>query len=377
IIQSVNTLTLNAIHVINNNTNESKESAVIFSSEGIEINATTIENKNGAALASDGDISLVAKTINNNSSVISANNMSLTASEFNNSNGQVDTISDLLIKLTNYFNNNSGSIFSGNKLSLGLSGNAGNYTYNESSGDLNAKSHFDLNVTGSIIIDRILETAADLFLSADGNIDNNSSVLSLGDLSLKAKDITNKAGSLLFSKSDINIDARNGSFINENNANVLSMNNMAIHAKNIKNNAGTIRSEGDMALDAQLIENTSNYDNPGWVAGPSEVASSSVDWCAGIFCTTKYYFKLDGGIPTWVGNLQLNSMAEISANGNLYINQKKDISYAGPELKNKGGIIQSRKDMVISGNVYNSPEVNEKSFYEYLTGSLSKPIVLE
>ncbi|MGM7912026.1 two-partner secretion domain-containing protein [Yersinia enterocolitica] len=377
-IQSVNKLTLNAIHVINNITNESKEDAVIVSSEGIEINATTIENKNGAALSSeDGDISLVAQTINNNSSVISANNISLAANTLDNNYGQINTDSDLLIKLTNKFTNDNGTIFSGNKLNLELSGNAGNYTYNEKSGDINAKKHFEIKTTGSIIIDRILETAAALFLVADGRIENNSSILSLGDLNLKAKDIANKAGSLLFSKNDINIDARNGSFINETKANVLSMNNMAIIAKNIKNNAGTIRSEGDMALDAQLIENTSSYDNPGWVAGPSQSADSgAVEWQGGFANTTFYEFWLEGKIPTWVGNLQLNSMAEISANGNININQSKDVSYTNQELKNTGGIIQARKNMAISGNVYNSTEFNEKSFYEYLTGALSEPIVL-
>ncbi|MHA3636571.1 two-partner secretion domain-containing protein [Yersinia enterocolitica] len=375
IIQSVNALTLNVLHVINNKTDDSKEDAIITSSEKVEINATSIDNKNGAILHSDGDISLVGETIDNRDSAIYANNVALAAFTFNNSSGEVSVLSDLLMKLTDKFSNENGSIFAENKISMDLSGNAADYVYNETSGDINARNYFELKTTGSIIIDRIFETAAALFFMAEKDIENNSSVLSLGDLNLQAKNITNSAGSLLFSKSDINIDAKIGSFLNGTNANVLSMKNMSVLAKNIINNAGTIRSEGDMALDAELIENNSSYNNPGWVTGPSQNANSGrVEWKDGI--DTYYSFILSGNIPTWVGTFQLDSMAEISANGNIYVNQEKNTNYTNQSLKNIGGIIQSSKDIFITGNVYNSPEFNEKSFYDYLTQPLSTSLNL-
>ncbi|MFQ6292668.1 hemagglutinin repeat-containing protein, partial [Yersinia enterocolitica] len=380
IIQSVNALTLNVFHVINDKTTNSNKDAIITSSGNVEINSTSIDNKNGAILHSESDVSLASEIINNNDSAIVANNINLVSDTFDNSNGQVSVLSDLLIKLTHGLNNANGSIFAENKVSIDLSDKSADYIYNDNSGDINAKKYFELRTTGSIIIDRIFETAAALFFMAERDIENNSSILSLGDLNLQAKNIVNNAGSLLFSKNDINIDAKNGSFINGIKANVLSMNNMNVLAKNIVNNAGVVRSEGNMALDAELIENNSTYNNPGWVSGPSQSANTGKNglvWWDGFANSTYYHYKLDGNIPTWVGNFQLNSMAEISANGNLLINQSNNNAYSNKTLHNNGGTIQSRKDMIITGDIYNSPEVNEKSFYDYLIEPLSTPITME
>ncbi|MGE4723162.1 hemagglutinin repeat-containing protein, partial [Yersinia enterocolitica] len=375
IIQASGILSVEANTIVNSSDKGSSAGdAIIIGVGGLTVESDSISNLNGATLFSDADISIRSKNVNNSGSNISGNNVDIQADNLNNSVGYIYSAKNLLIKLAESLNNLSGDIFSDNNLSLILSKD---YRYNDDSGDINARGEFSIKTTGSIIIDRILESAASILLNADENIkiSSNQSILSLKDVILKAVNITNSSGALIFSSQDIIIDAEKGKFLNEENANVLSMGKIDIVAENIKNDGGNIRSQGDMALDAKIIDNISKYDNPGWVTGPAQNAESSHEWKQGFMDLVYYNAKLSGSIPTWIGDFKLTKMAEISSGGNLNINQKK--IYSTKTLNNTGGIIQSSKDMIISGTVNNAPEYNEMSFYYYLTETLSTPIELE
>ncbi|WP_019211784.1 two-partner secretion domain-containing protein, partial [Yersinia massiliensis] len=375
IIQTSGILSVDA-NIINNDSSNGSSSgeAIIAGMGGLALAANSISNVNNATLFSEGDLSISSKSVNNSNSYISGDNVEIISDNLNNSNGYIYSVNNLLIKLASALNNIDGEIFSDHNLSLILSGD---YRYDNDSGDVNAKGQFSIDTTGSIIINRILESAASILLNAskDIKISNNQSILSLKDIFLKAINITNSNGALIFSSQNIVIDAEKGKFINEENANVLSMGGIDITAENIKNDGGTIRSQGDMALDAKIIDNISKYDNPGWVTGPAQNASGSHEWKQGVLSFVYYSTTLSGSIPTWIGDIKLSKMAEISSGGNLNINQKN--IYSSKTLNNTGGIIQSSKDMRISGTVNNSPEYNEMSFYYYLTEELKTPIQLE
>ncbi|MGP2544020.1 two-partner secretion domain-containing protein [Yersinia sp. 2541 StPb PI] len=375
IIQASGILSVEANTIVNSSDKGSSAGdAIIIGVGGLTVESDSISNLNGATLFSDADISIRSKNVNNSGSNISGNNVDIQSDNLNNSVGYIYSAKNLLIKLAESLNNLSGDIFSDNNLSLILSKD---YRYNDDSGDINARGEFSIKTTGSIIIDRILESAASILLNADENIkiSSNQSILSLKDVILKAINITNSSGALIFSSQDIIIDAEKGKFLNEENANVLSMGKIDIVAENIKNDGGNIRSQGDMALDAKIIDNISKYDNPGWVTGPAQNAEGSHEWKQGFISLVYYNAKLSGSIPTWIGDFKLTKMAEISSGGNLNINQKN--IYSTKTLNNTGGIIQSSKDMIISGTVNNAPEYNEMSFFYYLTETLSTPIELE
>ncbi|MGE4799831.1 hemagglutinin repeat-containing protein [Yersinia hibernica] len=375
IIQASGLLSVEAKTIVNSSgKGVSTGDAIIIGVGGLAIESDSISNLNGATLFSDADISIKAKDVNNSESNIIGDNVDIQGDNLNNSVGYIYSANSLLIKLAESLNNLSGDIFSDNNLSLILSND---YHYNDDSGDINSRGEFSINTTGSIIIDRILESAASILLNADQNIkiSSNQSILSLKDIILKAINITNSSGALIFSSQNIVLDAEKGNFLNEDNANVLSMGKIDIVAENIKNDGGHISSQGDMALDAKVIDNISKYDNPGWVAGPAQNAVGSHEWKQGFGSFAYYSASLSGSIPTWIGDLKLTTMAEISSGGNLNINQKN--IYADKTVNNTGGIIQASKDMTITGTVNNSPEYNEMSVYDYLTETLSTPITLE
>lgn len=105
----------------------------------------------------------------------------------------------------------------------------------------------------------MMEVIGNLTLQADGKFVNSKSVVTGGDMHIHAGGMTNNSNSLLWSLGQMDIDVRNGTFVNDFTGNILSMGDMSLIAKSLINYAGIIRSEQNINIDAAYLENQSTY----------------------------------------------------------------------------------------------------------------------
>ena len=342
IVSSDNNLTLNIAQVLNNT-----NSAVIVGGRTTTLNVTNGDINNSAdSLIAGYDINVNARAMAN------GDNSSIVADR------------DLTLKLAS-LNNTSGILEAGRILSLDLDASL---TLDNLSKNIRAGSELNISTQGDFTNNAMLEIIGDMNVDAEGDFVNNMSIVTGGDLDINAKNVTNGAQSLLWTMGDLSLEARNGQFINAVGGNVLSMGDLSIIAKEIWNQAGIIRAEKDIYLDAEDITNESTYSGDEISVTGSQIATVSYETIE--HAMTKSYTHIGLHMPTVTSGLQLENQAEISAGGNININQR-DI-YDIHDVINTGGLIQAAKDITITGNVYNSPRYGELTLYDYLQLPLSK-----
>ena len=163
----------------------------------------------------------------------------------------------------------------------------------DSSGDLHAGNKLRIHTTGDIVVNSEIQNIGSIELESDQSITNNNSLMSAKDITLIAgTDITNAENSLLWAMESVNIDAKNGTFVNQYNGNVLSNDTMQITARDVINNSGTIRSLGDMNIDALHVTNNAVYEGGTWENGP--IVQSDEGWFVwydGVFNLTQNQAK--------------------------------------------------------------------------------------
>jgi filamentous hemagglutinin len=338
----------------------------IAATNEISIDADTVSNGSGAALATDGQMTIHADSLTNRG-VIAANGLDVSTKTFDNKLAEILAYGNANIQ-TQSFLNQDGSIVAGGKLKLDTSnslvfGDSGN------GGALGSNDTLDVHSGGDITVQDKIENYGSISLKADGNVYNNGAMISLAGIYLKGDNIYNYADSLIWGMQEVSLDATSGSIYNKRNGNILSQGNMFLKAtESIINEAGTIRSENDMALDAKRIENRSAYTGGDVIAGPYvEEYGYNKEWRS-ITSTTEFKLWID--LPTFTSDIALEKTAEISAGGNMFINQSKDFNNPNPSLLNEGGIIASGKNMYIRGDVTNQPKYTSINFYDYVTQPL-------
>lgn len=123
-----------------------------------------------------------------------------------------------------------------------------------------------------------------------------------------------------------------------------------------------IRAEKDVNLDAESIRNESSYTG-------DEISMTGYQNASAVYNTvehlaTKSQTLINFSMPIVTSGLKLDHQAEISAGGNININQRN--IFDSKQITNKGGLIQAAKDITVTGDIYNSPEYGEMSIYDYL-----------
>lgn len=350
-----------------------KGNSQIAAANEISIDANSVSNGTGAAIATDGQLAVNTSSLTNRG-VIAANSMDVSTKTFDNRYAQLEANGNANIE-TQSFLNQDGSIAAGGNLNLktrdsmvfgGDDGNAGAIT---SSGALEVYSK------GNITVQDKLENYGSISLYADYDFYNNGAIISLGRVYLTGKNIYNEANSLIWGMNEVSLHAYSGSIYNGRNGNILSQGNMFLKAaRSIINEAGTIRSENDMSLDAPRIENRSAYSGGDITEGPYVHEYGYNEERRDFTSTTEFKLWID--LPTFTSDIALDKTAEISAGGNMFINQNRDFPNSKPSLLNEGGIIASGKNMFIRGDVTNQPKYSSVNLYDYVTQPLPGDAVL-
>ncbi|WHZ41196.1 hypothetical protein QNM34_02485 [Rahnella bonaserana] len=375
-IQSYGNIALNITHVLEN-----------LSVAGVDIYGNPVSS--GGNLLADGTLDIHAETLVNQSE-INATNILIDAKDVINTGGNIEGYETAALKIANEFVNKDGSVRGNDRMSLDLDKD---FVFDENAGSLMTLEELSIHSDGNISIRDSLESMGDIILDADKDITNYSSIVSNQNITLDGKNITNAfnadtvdsdgnpvpaMSSLIWAFGDVKIDARDGTFHNQKYGNVLSVGDMSIIAKEIINDAGIIRSEGDMALDARSIKNLSEYSGGDWKTGPiQEGKGKTTGW---EHAATYDAWTVWTYLPTLSSDITLLTKAEISSAGKMDINQKgiyENTESNRVEVLNEGGIIQSVGDMTITGNLTNAPKYTKASLYEYLTEPLATPIKVE
>jgi len=336
IVSTDNNLTLNVASNLNNS-----DEAVLAGAKTTSLNVQkgNIKNTTNAVIAGT-NIAVATKNLQNdaNASITADRDLQLTLASLNNTAGILEAGRDLSLSVDNSLtlDANNQNIYAGRAMAITTHGDFTNSTQMEAIGDLT--------------------------LNADGNFTNAMSIVTGGDLNVTAGNITNNAGSLLWTMGDLSLDARNGNFFNGVSGNVLSMGDMSIIAKEIYNQAGIIRAEKDVNLDAESIRNESSYTG-------DEISMTGYQNASAVYNTvehlaTKSQTLINFSMPIVTSGLKLDHQAEISAGGNININQRN--IFDRKQITNKGGLIQAAKNITVTGDIYNSPEYGEMSIYDYL-----------
>ena len=351
-----------------NVTNESA-AAIVSTDNNLTLNVmNNLSNSGDSALAGGKNVTLNVDNgniKNTNNAVITGNNVTIKTQNLQNDmNAAINADRDLSLKLAS-LNNTTGIIQAGHDLNLEVDNSL---TLNDKNGDINARHAMNITTHGDFTNQTNVEAIGDMNVHADGNFVNAMSIIAAGNLNVEASNITNNANSLLWTMGDMNFDARNGTFTNGVGGNVLSMGDLSIIAKEILNQAGIIRSEKDVNLDAEVIKNESTYTGDEIAVTGYQNANARYETIEHL--ATRSKSTVDLLMPMITSGLTLQNQAEISAGGDININQR-DI-YDKHDITNEGGLIQAAKDITITGNLYNSPRYGEMSMYEYLQLPLSE-----
>ena len=383
-------LTITADTLSNSGGSEEYASTLVAGGD-VTVTANNLTNEDNATIVStDNNLTLnIAQTLNN---IHSAKMAAGKTTTLNVANGNINNTDNSLIggydinvntrKLTNDYeavivadrdlnvdlaslNNSGGILEAGRILSLDLDSGL---TIDSLNQNIRAGKSLNISTQGDIINNASLEVIGDMNVAAKGDFVNNMSIVTGGDLDVSARNITNSSVSLLWTLGQMNLEARDGQFINAVGGNVLSMGDISIIAKEIWNQAGIIRAEKDINLDAKTIKNESAYSGDDISITGAQSASAKYETIE--HALTKSFTNLSLWMPTFASGLQLEDLAEISAGGNININQRG--IYETHDVINTGGLIQAAKDITITGNVYNSPRYGELSLYDYLQFPLSQ-----
>lgn len=360
--------------VINANTVNNTDSAAIASSDGnLTLNVEkALNNTLGAMLAAGSNTVLNVKngTVNNvNASQIVGNTVSINSQTLNNTSGSLISADNALNIAATHIDNKQGILESALTMALDI---VDSIYLTDDNNDLRAGKSLNIKTHGAFTNDSQMEAIGDLTIQANNDFVNNKSIVTGGNLNVTANNITNSEGTLLWTLGNMSLDARNGTFVNKMMGNVLSMGDMSIIAKEIWNYAAIIRAEKDINLDAETIKNESTYTG-------GDITNTMIQHAYGRYdtidnVTTKVHVISWIRIPLVTSDIALDKLGEITAGGSININQR-DI-YDTHEVINSGGLIQAGKDITITGNLYNSPNSVSESMYDYLNLPLSEPIEL-
>ncbi|WP_318366211.1 filamentous hemagglutinin N-terminal domain-containing protein [Enterobacter sp.] len=357
VLSAMNNLTLDHIGAVTNT-----DRAVISASVNTVLNAigTMMNSASGIVQAIDGTLNITADTINNSgteSTIVAGGDVTLTANQLtNDDHGAIVAVDkNLTLNIADSLTNTKNATLAGYNVNLAsgsLSNTAGGFitadrdlnldlahmnntggameaantltleidddlTLNNENGHILSGNDLNFITHGSFTNNKELEVMGDFTARADKNVINTQSIVTGGDLTLTAANITNAQNALLWSIGDMSLDARNGNVYNALQGNVMSMGDMSIIAKNIENAAGIIRAEKNINLDAEQIKNISKYSGGTVSGGTTE--NSHGHYATVTNVTTKINMDTVFSLPLLTSDLTLEHQAEISAGGILML----------------------------------------------------------
>ena len=360
------------------NTVDNASGAMLLSAGDMTVSASQLHNTAGAVIVAQGaNLGLAVRDqIRNDSAAMVGQNIDLTTARLEN-HGTIEADTNAIVNVDS-FSNTNGTIAAGREVDFRT---RQNLVFDDTTGTFFAGGRLKMHTDGDATVTTRLENLGTIDLHADGDITNNGAILSGWAVALAGDNIKNSRNSLIWGMQDVSLEALGGTIENERNGNILSQGSMSLAAKQIYNRAGTIRSEGTMAIDADRLENLSDYNESDVTFGPGSKEEAYREVGRGIAST--YEFRLAMTLPTFISNIELDKVADISAGGNLYINQRdvKIERAAGeaaptPLVHNLGGTIAAAGNLLVKGDLVNESKSQSVDLMDYLNNPLEQSIRL-
>lgn len=307
--------------------NFNNQNGLVNSYGSVDVTTSNFNNQNGL-IDSSGNVGITTGGFNNQNGIVnSSGSVAVTTrSVLNNSNGKLSSIGDMNILTNNQaINNNNGVIESGNTMSI-KSGELNNV-----SGKLKSATSLDINTNGGNIINRGREEGAGIF-------SGTSTTLTVNNL-------TNNGGQIS-SKGDINI--LNAAVVSNLDGRIEGDGRMILKANRLENREGGIT----MGRDSNL--NISTLNNVNGVIGSKGTASfqtNTINNSSGVLAGDSLLVK-SNQLNNDSGLIIANKSADINA---TTIYNRRSANFANNmgqhiELPEQEGGIIGRESLKITGN---------------------------
>ncbi|MGL5119538.1 MAG: hypothetical protein ACRC7H_10140, partial [Plesiomonas shigelloides] len=315
----------------------------------LDIKANSITNKGTIQGGGDLKAELTKNFTNETNAKVAGGSVEILAKNADNGSGFV----------------NKGTIQSNDKLTVDLGTKEIDITFSDSS-KMSSQGTMTIKTGGAITNESRLQNFGSLDFTAGKDITNKGMIVSNGDIKLTSgQSIINEAQKTIWAAKKMVLDAMN-QILNKLGAAIESKGDMTLTAKHLLNEAGNIKAAGNLTINADKVENKSNYSGNGF----REVDT----WTGGAF--TQEYKGVAGLIlehhvnitmPIYESDLVVTDKAIIASGGNLTINGKSgDKENSKTDMLNLSGNITAKGNIKVTGDLRNESISAKMSVEEYL-----------
>ena len=310
----------------------------------LDIKASSLTNKNTLQAGEGLKAELTKNFSNDTNSKVLGGNIEILAKEAENGSGFV----------------NRGTIQSNGNLTVDL-GNK-NIDINFTSGSkMSSQGTMTIKTGGAITNDTKLQNFGSLDFTAGKDITNKGMIVSNGDIKLKGQNILNETGTSIWAARTLVIEAVEKIW-NKLRSTIESKGDMTLTAGHLLNEAGSIKTSGNLVINANQVENKSEYTGSGfkeietWVGGAFAQEYKGV---AGLILE----HHVDITMPIYESDLRVTDKATIASGGNLTINGKNG---SQTDMTNLSGSVTAKGNISVTGNLKNETMSASMTIEEYL-----------
>lgn len=309
----------------------------------LDIKANSITNKGTIQGGGDLKAELTKNFTNETGAKVAGGSVEILAKNADNGSGFV----------------NKGTIQSNGELTVDLGTKEIDITFSDSS-KMSSQGTMTIKTGGAITNESRLQNFGSLDFTAGKDITNKGMIVSNGDIKLKGQNVINEASTSIWAARTLVIEAVEKIW-NKLKATIESKGDMTLTAAHLVNDAGSIKSGGNLTINADKVENKSV------VTGSGYTQTNTIQ------ITEKYKFNwiginqyevIDIEIPIFESNLVVTDKALIQASGNVNINGK---SNGNSNVHNTSGTISGKGNVTIKGDLINETKNVSMSIDEYLS----------
>ena len=309
----------------------------------LDIKANSITNKGTIQGGGDLKAELTKNFTNETNAKVAGGSVEILAKNADNGSGFV----------------NKGTIQSNDKLTVDLGTKEIDITFSDNS-KMSSQGTMTIKTGGAITNESRLQNFGSLDFTAGKDITNKGMIVSNGDIKLKGQNVINEASTSIWAARTLVIEAVEKIW-NKLKATIESKGDMTLTAAHLVNDAGSIKSGGNLTINADKVENKSV------VTGSGYTQTNTIQ------ITEKYKFNwiginqyevIDIEIPIFESNLVVTDKALIQASGNVNINGK---SNGNSNVHNTSATISGKGNVTIKGDLINETKNVSMSIDEYLS----------
>lgn len=311
----------------------------------LDIKANSITNKGTIQGGGDLKAELTKNFTNETNAKVAGGSVKIIATEADDKSGFV----------------NKGIIQSNGELTVDLGSKNIDIIFSDSS-KMSSQGTMTIKTGGAITNESRLQNFGSLDFTAGKDITNKGMIVSNGDIKLTSKEnIVNNEHSTIWAAKEMILNAMK-QILNKLGAAIESKGDMTLTAGHLVNDAGSIKSGGNLTINADKVENKSVVTGGGYKQVDTIKYSDRDLYFHGAF---KEYGRVNIDFPVFEADIVVRDNASIQATGNVIIKGKTSESKSN--VVNSSGIISSGKDMTIKGDLTNKTYSVDMTVEEYLS----------